>query len=157
MGALDAHAQAPFLILDVPTKSSACVCTASWMHTHRHATDVPVLLTNSGSSPLIELFVDFDIATEVQEDPEMGTERQTILEENLKDSENEFEVNYKIDDKDEDAEEGKAIVAVQTSSNPPTDQHSFDVSPCTRLQQSDKCASRDATFPLKLLTNPNIL
>ncbi|MED6158757.1 hypothetical protein PIB30_035686 [Stylosanthes scabra] len=45
----------------------------------------------------------------------MDTEKQTILEENLSDSEEELEANYEVDDKDEDDEEDRAIVALQNS------------------------------------------
>ncbi|MED6122760.1 hypothetical protein PIB30_042888 [Stylosanthes scabra] len=78
---------------------------------------------------VLELYVDFDVAVEVQDDPELNTERQTVLEVNHSDSEDEFEANYEISDEYADDEEGRAVVAVQTASNPPTNQHPFGVLP----------------------------
>ncbi|MED6108153.1 hypothetical protein PIB30_020764 [Stylosanthes scabra] len=53
--------------------------------------------------PAIELFVNFDRLSEVEEQPEIDNEKQTVLEENLRDSE------------DEDDKKGGAIVALQGS------------------------------------------
>ncbi|MED6125263.1 hypothetical protein PIB30_066989 [Stylosanthes scabra] len=47
---------------------------------------------------------------EAEEDPEMDNEKQTVLEENLSNNEDELEANYEIGDKDEDDEEKMAIV-----------------------------------------------
>ncbi|MED6125794.1 hypothetical protein PIB30_072032 [Stylosanthes scabra] len=93
--------------------------------------DVTVLSTNSAQIPMIKLFVDFDVATEVQEDSEMDIEKQTVLEENLSNSEEELEVTYEIgaEDEDEDVEEARPSVVVQTSSNAPTNQHPFGFPP----------------------------
>ncbi|MED6128504.1 hypothetical protein PIB30_098594 [Stylosanthes scabra] len=55
--------------------------------------------------------------------------KQTVLEENLSNSKDELEENYEVGDEDEDDEEGRAIVTLQTSSNQPTNQHSGDVPP----------------------------
>ncbi|MED6142665.1 hypothetical protein PIB30_116029, partial [Stylosanthes scabra] len=67
----------------------------------------------------MELFVDFDRLSEVEEDPEIDNEKQTVLQENLSDSEDELEATYDVDDEDEDDEEGRAIVALQGSSKQP--------------------------------------
>ncbi|MED6108772.1 hypothetical protein PIB30_027322 [Stylosanthes scabra] len=67
----------------------------------------------------MELFVDFDRLFEVEEDPEIDNEKQTVLQENLSDSEDELEATYDVDDEDEDDEEGRAIVALQDSSKQP--------------------------------------
>ncbi|MED6106069.1 hypothetical protein PIB30_001462 [Stylosanthes scabra] len=69
--------------------------------------------------PAMELFVDFDRLSEVEEDPKIDKEKQTVLQENLTDSEDELEATYDVDDEDEDDEEGRAIVALQGSSNQP--------------------------------------
>ncbi|MED6217769.1 hypothetical protein PIB30_020740 [Stylosanthes scabra] len=81
--------------------------------------------------PTMELFVDFDRLSEVEEDPEIDNEKQTVLEENLSDSEDELEANYDVDDEDEDEddEEGRAIVALQGSSKQPMNQGVGDVPP----------------------------
>ncbi|MED6132997.1 hypothetical protein PIB30_024225 [Stylosanthes scabra] len=60
--------------------------------------------------PAMELFVDFDRLSKVEEDPEMDNEKQTVLQENLSDSEDELKATYDVDDEDE---EGRAIVALQ--------------------------------------------
>ncbi|MED6109503.1 hypothetical protein PIB30_034296 [Stylosanthes scabra] len=87
--------------------------------------------------PAMELFVDFDRLSEVEEDPEIDNEKQTVLQENLSDSEDELEATYDVDDEDEDDEEGRAIVALQGSSSvppfmqaasaPPMNQHPLGV------------------------------
>ncbi|MED6165171.1 hypothetical protein PIB30_097036 [Stylosanthes scabra] len=69
--------------------------------------------------PAMELFVDFDRLSEVEEDPEIDNEKQTVLQENLTDSEDELGATYDVDDEDEDDEEVRVIVALQGSSNQP--------------------------------------
>ncbi|MED6187182.1 hypothetical protein PIB30_074052 [Stylosanthes scabra] len=78
--------------------------------------------------PAIELFVDFDRLFEVEEDPEIDNEKQTVLEENLSDSEDELKANHNVDDEDEDDEE-RAIVAFQGSSKQPMNQGVGNVPP----------------------------
>ncbi|MED6207056.1 hypothetical protein PIB30_032288 [Stylosanthes scabra] len=68
--------------------------------------------------PTIELFVDFDVLSEVEEDPEMDNE-----------NEDELKANYEVGDEDKDDEEGRDIVAIQGSSNQPMNQHPDNVSP----------------------------
>ncbi|MED6162869.1 hypothetical protein PIB30_074526, partial [Stylosanthes scabra] len=82
--------------------------------------------------PAMELFVDFDRLSEVEEDPEMDNEKQTVLQENLTDSEDELEATYNVDDEDEDDEEGRAIVALQGSSNQPMNEGVGGVPPFTQ-------------------------
>ncbi|MED6149985.1 hypothetical protein PIB30_067787 [Stylosanthes scabra] len=79
--------------------------------------------------PALELFVDFDVLSEVEEDPDMDTEKQSVLEKNLSDSEDKLEVNYEINDEDQDGGERRAIVALQSSSNQPMNQYPGDVLP----------------------------
>ncbi|MED6114550.1 hypothetical protein PIB30_081337, partial [Stylosanthes scabra] len=84
----------------------------------------------------IKLFVDFDVLFEVEEDQKMDNKKQTVLEENLSDSEGKLEANYKVGDEDEDDEEGTAIVTLQGSSNQPMNQHPGDVPPFMQAYSS---------------------
>ncbi|MED6144552.1 hypothetical protein PIB30_016597 [Stylosanthes scabra] len=80
----------------------------------------------------MELFVDFHRLFEVEEDPEIDNEKQTVLQENLSDSEDELEATYDIDDEDEDDEEGRAIMALQGSSKQPMNEGVGGVPPFTQ-------------------------
>ncbi|MED6167741.1 hypothetical protein PIB30_116633 [Stylosanthes scabra] len=82
--------------------------------------------------PAMELFVDFDRLSEVEEDPEIDNEKQTVLQENLTDSEDELEATYDVDGEDEDDEEVRVIVALQGSSNQPVNEGVGGVPPFTQ-------------------------
>ncbi|MED6144005.1 hypothetical protein PIB30_011509 [Stylosanthes scabra] len=58
--------------------------------------------------PAMELFVDFDRLSKVEEDPKIDNEKQTVLQENLNNSEYELEATYDIDDGDEDDDKVQA-------------------------------------------------
>ncbi|MED6186677.1 hypothetical protein PIB30_069047 [Stylosanthes scabra] len=50
--------------------------------------------------PVIELYINFEVVVEVQDDPELDIKRQTVLQENLSDTEDKFEANYEVGEED---------------------------------------------------------